>query len=177
MILRIGRWIVYIVSLGIIMKYDSRNSARLITNRNIFQIFDEYIFCLPQGTLTQLNFCLQNNTKHREAVYEASSTCVVMDFNLWFLLELLTSFFLCLLGVRKFSYKILKDAWRTFNVDLRSISHRNYMQKKNYQKPWKLKHNYVLVSFVVFSSNNHKFLQHFVNTLQLSLLSNIKVLS
>ena len=43
--------IVYIVSLGIIMKYN-RNSARLKTNKNIFQIFDEYIFGLPQGTLT-----------------------------------------------------------------------------------------------------------------------------
>ena len=48
--------IVNIVSLGIIMKYNSRNSARLKTNRNIFQIFDKYIFRLPQGTLTQLNF-------------------------------------------------------------------------------------------------------------------------
>ena len=33
------------------MKYNSRNSARLKTNMNIFQIFDEYIFRLPQGTL------------------------------------------------------------------------------------------------------------------------------
>ena len=57
--------IAYIVSLGIIMKYNSRNSARLKTNRNIFQIFDEYILCFPQGTLTQLNFCLQSNTKRR----------------------------------------------------------------------------------------------------------------
>ena len=33
------------------VKYNSRNSARLKTNRNIFQILDEYIFRLPQGTL------------------------------------------------------------------------------------------------------------------------------
>ena len=57
--------IVYIVSLGIIMKYNSGNSASLKTNRNIFQIFNEYIFRLLQGTLTQLHFYLQNITKLR----------------------------------------------------------------------------------------------------------------
>ena len=32
-----------IIQSQISMKYNSRNSARLKTNRNIFQIFDEYI--------------------------------------------------------------------------------------------------------------------------------------
>ena len=31
----------------------------------MLRIFNEYIFCLPQGTLTQLNFALDDHLKWR----------------------------------------------------------------------------------------------------------------
>ena len=42
-------------------------------NGNIFRIFDEYIFRLPQGTLTQLDFCFQNIARRRIKFTETSN--------------------------------------------------------------------------------------------------------
>ena len=51
--------------------------SKVESNGNIFRLFNKYIFRLPQGTLTQLNCYLQNNTKRRIKYTETNNRVIL----------------------------------------------------------------------------------------------------
>ena len=68
-------------STGMTFKYNSghynsgqKEFSKVQSNGNIFRIFNEYIFLLPQGTIIQLDFYLKNITKRRIKYTETNNT-------------------------------------------------------------------------------------------------------
>ena len=53
------------------LKYNIKKFSKVESNGNIFRIFNEYIFRLPQGNLTQLNF-----------TYRTSQNMIFLDLEL-----------------------------------------------------------------------------------------------